>query len=289
MAHFYLTLPSNSSMSFYDNTLTNFITRLHTPVALQGDWEVGLNEIMFPKNWYNVRRMGTPHIKMSAMNVEVCGPPNDSTTNLYSTELELHTGHYDSAEKLIGVINGLITSYFRSPIQTWKDKDNKGCIVDKSMQPKIEYLQHNKKVKVTVPPTGKFTLSPDIGIILGFAKGQLNMKNRSLEDELYVKGHAIADIASGLQAIYIYSDLIEPVPVGDTMAPLLRIVDTDSDHGRNCIKQYEKPRYLPVRKKNFDTIEIDIRTDTGMRVPFENGKVIVVLHFRQSKFAYFTG
>ena len=55
MTHFYLTLPSNSSEQYYpDNTLTHFTTKLHSDVSLNGDWEVGLADIMYPRNWYNI-------------------------------------------------------------------------------------------------------------------------------------------------------------------------------------------------------------------------------------------
>ena len=55
MTHFYLTLPSNSSMKYYpDNTLTHYTTRLQLPMELSGDWEVALTEITFPKSWFTI-------------------------------------------------------------------------------------------------------------------------------------------------------------------------------------------------------------------------------------------
>ena len=55
MSGFYLTLPSNSSMDYYKgNSLANFTTRLPNAIDLTGDWEVGLVEIQYPHNWYNV-------------------------------------------------------------------------------------------------------------------------------------------------------------------------------------------------------------------------------------------
>ena len=55
MSDFYVTLPSNASMDYYKaNTLANFTTRLPNVIDLTGDWEVGLVEIQYPHNWYNV-------------------------------------------------------------------------------------------------------------------------------------------------------------------------------------------------------------------------------------------
>jgi len=59
MTHFYLTLPSNSSQQFFpENTLTEFTTKLSSTIELNGEWEVGLAEIMFPRSWYTIPKDG---------------------------------------------------------------------------------------------------------------------------------------------------------------------------------------------------------------------------------------
>src|SRR6218665_306239 len=54
--------------------------------------------------------------------------------------------------------------------------------------------------------------------------------------------------------------------------PLLRIVQMAGKGNDTIHARYEKPIYIPLQKKHFDSIEIDIRTDTGKPVPFEYGK-----------------
>jgi hypothetical protein len=40
---FYVTLPCNTSLSVYpDNKISNYRTRLATPINIKGEWEVGL-------------------------------------------------------------------------------------------------------------------------------------------------------------------------------------------------------------------------------------------------------
>ena len=55
MDHFYVTLPSGSSGSYFPaNTIVDFRTKLATPLQLEHDkWEVGLFEISFPKGYKN--------------------------------------------------------------------------------------------------------------------------------------------------------------------------------------------------------------------------------------------
>jgi len=44
-----VTLPSNSSMNYYeDNTVAQFTTKLAQTIELDGDWEVGLSSIGVP-------------------------------------------------------------------------------------------------------------------------------------------------------------------------------------------------------------------------------------------------
>jgi len=41
------------------------------------------------------------------------------------------------------------------------------------------------------------------------------------------------------------------------------------------------PLYVPIQKKHFDTIEINIMTDTGTPVHFAAGKTVTVLEFKR--------
>ena len=44
-------------MDFYpNNTLANYITKLHQLVDLTGEWEVWLSEIQYPISWYNISK-----------------------------------------------------------------------------------------------------------------------------------------------------------------------------------------------------------------------------------------
>jgi len=40
-------------------------------------------------------------------------------------------------------------------------------------------------------------------------------------------------------------------------------------------------QYVPLPKKHFDTIVINLATDGGERVPFVAGKSIIIIEFRR--------
>ena len=41
---------------FPDNKTSNFVTKLSRTLQLDGEWEVGLAEIVYPHTWYNIRK-----------------------------------------------------------------------------------------------------------------------------------------------------------------------------------------------------------------------------------------
>ena len=71
------------------------------------------------------------------------------------------------------------------------------------------------------------------------------------------------DINRGLIALYAYCDLSEPQIVGDTLAPLLKTVDSKGKDGQNIVKCYSLLHFIPLRKKYINVIEINISDDTG--------------------------
>ena len=75
--------------------------------------------------------------------------------------------------------------------------------------------------------------------------------------------------------------------IGDALVLLLRIVPVEGKDGERISKSFICPQYLPVSRKQFEIIEVNIKRDTGETVQFELGKVLLTLHFRQSRSANF--
>jgi len=90
--------------------------------------------------------------------------------------------------------------------------------------------------------------------------------------------------------VYVYCDILEYVPVADTKAPLLRIVDKPRRSHGNVHQVLNPTLYVPLQKNNFDTLEINnnIMTDSGVSVLFLVGKSFVVLEFRRVVHPYFS-
>jgi hypothetical protein len=95
-----------------------------------------------------------------------------------------------------------------------------------------------------------------------------------------MKSEFVADTLSPFSFFYLYTDIVSPQIVGDIQAPLLRIVRVKGQDGEVISQYYDRPQYLPVVRQSFQTINIELRLNSGDFVPFERGKVIIVLHFR---------
>ena len=79
------------------------------------------------------------------------------------------------------------------------------------------------------------------------------------------------DMLQGFNSIYVYIDVVEPHVVGDSLVSLLRIVPIQGE--QTISKHFNHVPYFPLLRKEFGTIEIIIRDDTGHAVPFERGEV----------------
>src|SRR6185436_3775078 len=306
MSHFYLTLPSNSSMNVYPtNTLTHYTTKLQAPISLTGEREVALEEISLPYTWHQLPTGAGRWIVERKIWPELRRPFSGEHINrIY----EVPSGDY-TITALVDYMNDLMSDDFEHREFAIFNMDTESSVIyeklEGSLIPQIQYDSKAKRVYCQVPVGFDIKFSQTLAAVLGFDDNQLSYHPDAMliirdDEELVVQyennptdtfkvitANRRPDITAGIHHIYVYCDIVESIPVPDTLAPLLHIVETKKHHGGVIHDIFNPPRYLPVQKKNFGTIEIDIRTDFGDKVPFESGKVVCTLHFRRSTSHYF--
>lgn len=251
VTQFYLHLPSNSSLDkFPNNTLTEYRVGLPQAINLTGEWEVALTEIHYPHSWNNVQ--GNFKNRFYLRNQELSG---------VWEVLMIPPGHYSSIEDILSKMKELV--------------DNEKGFSD---DVKFSYNTLSRKVTVQLQNNAELFFG-DIGYVLGFSPEQVISKT--------TKGLREVDLEHGFHDLYIYCDIIQQQYVGDTLVPLLRIIPVEGKDGERISKSFVRPQYVPVSRKQFETIEVNIKRDTGESVPFEFGRVLLTLHFRQSQPPYF--
>lgn len=252
MAEFYLTLPSDSSLDYFpENTIAKFTTKLPQHIDLtDGTWEVGLAEISYPYNWNDLNEDGCDQIKYKT----------DRTGESWISR-SVPPIYYYTTEELLKTINKEVIERvdLKHVMFTYDRKDMKA------------------RLQLFTPATEFVFLSHRLQLILGF-------DNNTFKGQSINKADHIVDMELFSHSIYIYSDIAEYTIVGNVMAPLLRIVRVGPRRrGKQVSRSYDFPHYVPVKKKHFDTISIELRDVLGNLVLFERGQAVVVLHFRRKK------
>ena len=247
VTQFYLHLPSNSSLDkFPNNTLTEYRVGLPQTISLTEDWEVALTEIHYPHSWNNVQ--GNFQDRFYVRNQELDG--------MWEAMI-VPPGHYSSITDVITKMKELV--------------DNEKRFTD---DVRFSYDTLSRKVTVHLQNNAELVFG-DIGYVLGFSPTEVISKTSTAERE--------ADLDHGFHDLYVYCDIIQPQYVGDAFVPLIRIVPVEGKDGQRVSKSFVRPQYVPVSRKQFESIEVNIKWDTGETVPFEFGRVLLTLHFRQSR------
>ena len=152
--------------------------------------------------------------------------------------------------------------------------------------PQLRVDKLTRKISIHLCDGMRIFFSPGLGNILGYNEREDVMNVYGTTDTV-ITLHDTYNTDINCQSLFVYCDLLERVIVGDTKAPLLRSLSVSGKHGNIVREIYDKPMYVPVQKKHFESVEIDIRSDSGEPVSFVNGKSSVTLHFRMSKNPYF--
>ena len=288
MNDFYVTLPSNVK-SFEDNTVTNFKTKLASRLEFKGDWDVGLASMSYTLSWYNLPRK--EYIKIRYF---------DGGTQVLASQIPIYPGRYDKIQDLLEIIQ----------YQTKRFKEKEKITINLP-----EFKLHEKtrllycifgvhKNRLVFPEMSEY-----LSHLLGFNKKELDAfvgtKLLEYETELNdievtkrptwypteIPGQKLThfnaqdpfELSGGYHSLFVYCDIVRPSYVGDSFTQLLRFVEIPQgySYGDQIVLTYPDTHYLPVMTKEFETIEIDIKDDTGQRIPFEFGRTIIVLHFRK--------
>jgi hypothetical protein len=94
-------------------------------------------------------------------------------------------------------------------------------------------------------------------------------------------GHVAFDVNRQMNLMYMYCDVARDSAIGNARAPLLRVCNIWGLNGRTVHVVYDRPHYVPVGRREFNTIEVSINNETGKPMPFEFGKSVVTLRFRR--------
>lgn len=249
---FYVTLPCNASLDYFpQNTASNYKTKLAVPLNFKGKWEVGLSEISYLHS-----------IPTIAEDCYLYLSHKSDPTLGYG---RIPVGYYRNVDEIISLWKASKETMLK---QLWHDKFI------------MQYNSSTRKVELYVPLDYQLTWVDDhLARIFGF-------KFYDILDNGWHKSRHEVDIHQGIHSLFVYTNLVTPNLVGDSVVPLLRTVPIEGEHGQLITKTYDRPHYVPVNGQSFEVIDINISDDHGNLIHFINGKVTIKLHFRPQRLPF---
>ena len=208
---------------------------------------------------------------------------------------------YIDAEKFKGGESDIVIEFMTFPYRVtneifakedvfWSDKKQMGEGVSKIFSDVFADAhvdEETKKLNVKLQKNiASVEFISGLNIVLGFAKRRYddfsNSTNIIAENEPFLR--------HGINAMYVYSSICQPIRVGDICAPLLKSIWLDSGKiqthvfGETCNVVVKNPMYLPLSSTSINVIEVNIRSDSGHLIPFVAGSVTsLTLHFKKNK------
>ena len=271
---FFLQCPSNASMHIFpNNTLAEYTNHLETALEIEKDeWEVGLCEIQYPQAWDNVRR-GSNKFTIAYQSPR---PAGKWTT----IEKEVPPGYYKTIPELLHVIKSIYgsTDKKNQTLEGLEMKFNSTTrrVTINADQLRIQFQMSDGKVRKPKALDAYIILNGDIARLLGFNDKTFVEKGKTIRSEFP------ATVSGGFHQMYVYSDIIEPQPHPDGNVQILRTIPIEGKPNNDYLsKRFQNVYYMPVSKQSFSTIRFQILDDTGKKVGFDFGKVLIVLHFRR--------
>ena len=245
-------LPSNAKCDYFENKTSHFVTDLAEPINLKPGAKIALAEIIYPNSIMNVFEPMTEIHLLKKRGIK--------------------TGHYNKTilgknyrniEQLIRVINGAIKS---AKMESTLRVNNKTGLCEIIVESEETIKVHRK-----------------LANILGFIDKVefANVGNTPSLPRAYA-GDVVPDINLLTFSLYIYSDIVYPTRVGNTIVPILGIIHCDS----RLDSQYTHRtlpilNYIPVIGNVLSKIELKITDTTGDLIHFQFGKVIIRLSLFQ--------
>ena len=85
--------------------------------------------------------------------------------------------------------------------------------------------------------------------------------------------------------MYVYSDIVELSPMGNSQVTIMGFLEIKSNFQENGHFVFNPPLYVRVWEKNIRTITMKISTETGEEFPIHDDVVICRLNFRRRLFS----
>ena len=299
----------SNNLSFEDNTLAHFRTRLQREILLNGPHEVALLDATIPQqvfnvqesNYFRISRYGLINRGMTKRGC-VTGDLNGWKCYLeYTVHCKIPAGYYGTVDDLVAAIaenvyttidqkdlkmgkavtQMLVTSGRHDDLGScWYSKDSKN--IDDHIRAigglkRIKFHKESQRVVITPDRSSspdqwrtQIAFSRDIAHIFGFDKNKVLLSHIP---EALSYAPFISKI-SPEDTIYIYSSIINNVRVSNHEVQLLRAIPfsyKSSEYGSNYFIEFNNAHFVELNTSRLLYLDFELRGTSGSRILFENG------------------
>ena len=272
---------------FQNNTLSSFTTSLQEEILLEGTWVVALTEISFPTSVQNIPSGEFVELKREE---KVAGGDGATVWKTvknnqgYPMRSEIPPGTYHDVDDIMEVLDGIMGGVIE-----W-DVDS----ISKKLQVKVVDTKKNgAKVNLRFMSRTIPTMLGLRGDEIGWPAVDTIPDTRlvpSIKTTFTTAGMDPVDMTWGKHLLFVYINIIDHQTVGDTKAPLLRLIPILHKQ-KNCklqestsltYRSFNDLQYKRLLKSSFRYFHIELRTETGHFYPFSSiGNVALTLKFRK--------
>lgn len=143
----------------------------------------------------------------------------------------------------------------------------------------FSYSPQSQRISLLAKETHFVRMSSTLSLKLGFENAnEILFTNRSMEANHFPLFH------KDVHDLYVYTNIVEPVYVGNVKAPLLLACPLKKDSQMSYLThlEFQNPTYQKLNRNVFREIEISIHDAFGKLIEFDYGRTVLNLHFRKT-------
>jgi hypothetical protein len=301
---FCMVLPSNSNIKEQPmNRPDNYTVNLASKIELTGDWEVALQNIYYPHNWFDLHRSSEVYWIYTKRRVRDDGEILGKLVMSYDATFKSSTLYLASdVPNYPGDFGHTSFTMFPSNYASPQEIGDEMCraveagIARRNLDVTNKVIfQYDVETRTSAVHTAEgtlylFTESPYLGDALGINSTKVNVQrsdatvSRDIPKVYRLYGPKQSTF-NKIDSIYVYADIAENQHVGDELSPLLGIVPVPRRTQEVQFFTFNPPIYLPVSKKEFKQVSIKLATSQNKSIPFPSytSEVACTLRFRKRK------
>ena len=187
------------------------------------------------------------------------------------TRVVLEAGRAEMKRDLVHILNQLVLK--KLPLVLAKLRAERVQASHRGPEDVFSYNTVTHKTTISLPQDTMLVIPEDLSIQLGL-RGKVYLGRRTRADD-------VTDVNYKNHTVYLYTDIIKNVVVGDTEAPLLRCTAVKNKSEEDMTTyDFPNPIYIPLNTNYLKEVTIYLRDSFRDPIPFDYGEVVAILGLR---------